>query len=361
MKKTRLFLGAALAAVLCLWTGCREEQSEMTLDVIEGRATIQGKVMYDQGARQVEDAMLVGVNMVPASGVTVTIKVPYDAYKSGSDGEKLYTTTTDANGNYSISIPATSTVAQATIDVLPFYATYGTLNNDGTITTTDNVLFNNTTITTGASISIEQGDIQIANIEVNPTLTTDQPERNQTITIKGKVTYLGEVRVESNDSERYKSDTIANTNYPVRIILSCLDLNNEQPDIIYNLTTDNSGRYNLTAQFYETWNYSNVRIVAEVEASYTTADSDKAFKHYVREVGASEWSIQNLSGIYSEKSQSTQANSNNKFFTLEMRDIQQDFTPEDYSIIRGIGNPDVDEDEDGILIYETNNPMGWNY
>lgn len=359
MKKTRLFLGAALAAVLCLWTGCREEQSEMTLDVIEGRATIQGKVMYDQGARQDEDAMLVGVNMVPASGVTVTIKVPYDAYKSGSDGEKLYTTTTDANGNYSISIPATSTVAQATIDVLPFYATYGTLNNDGTITTTDNALFNNTTITTGASISIEQGDIQIANIEVNPTLTTTQPERNQTITIKGKVTYLGEIRAENSNIEEYVSGPIAKSNQPLIVYL--FNNSSNEPTIVYNLTTDEKGEYNLTAKFYETWDYSDVIIVAEVEASYAATNSEKAFKHYVLEYSTDEWSVQNLSGVYSNAYQLTQASSNNKFLILEMADIQQTFTPEDYSIIRGIGNPDVDKDENGVRIYRTKNPMGWSY
>lgn len=352
MKKTRFFLGAALAAVLCLWTGCREEQSEMTLDVIEGRATIQGKVMYDQGARQVEDAMLVGVNMVPASGVTVTIKVPYDAYKSGSDGEKLYTTTTDANGNYSISIPATSTVAQATIDVLPFYATYGTLNNDGTITTTDNVLFNNTTITTGASISIEQGDIQIANIEINPTLTTDQPERNQEITIKGKVTRDYEAPVPDAYGDIISSikSTKEVPSYPVRVTLT---INNER-SIVYNTTTDSNGEYNITANFYETWDYSNVIVRAQVDANYASIDSERAFEHYYKTNTSTKWQKQKLSGVYSSAQRTASASDNNKFIALSIANVNQAFTPEDYDIIYGIGNT-----VDSEYGYEYHNPMNW--
>ncbi len=362
MKKTKFFLGAAMAAVLCLWTGCREEQSEMTLDVIEGRATIQGRVMYDQGARQEEDAILDGANMAPASGITITVKIPYGDYKSGSDGKKLFTATTDANGNYSITFPVTSKGVEATIDALPFYASHGTLNNDGTVTTSDNVLFNVLDFIDGDKFSVEPGDIEVANIEIKPTTTEDQPKRNQSINIKGKVVYMGEVRKETAGVETYVQDEIVSANSQIKITLSGTDPDKKQPDIIYNLTTDGNGEYSLTALFYEVWEYSDVEVTAKVEASYAAADSEKAFKHYFQEAGSSTWLNQKLSGVYSEQKSPVQAaSSNNKFIALKIATIQQEFTPEDYSIIRGIGNPDVDEDEDGIPLYKKNNPMGWTY
>lgn len=355
MKK--LFLLATFAMGAFLFSACTTEQSEMSLDSIEGKATIQGKVMYDQGACQDGDAVLDGINMVPAGGVTVTAKVPYSAYKSGSEGDKLFTVTTDAAGNYSVTVPATSNAAQVTINVLPFYTSYGTINSDGTVTTTENTLFNNVSGTT--TVNIEQGDVQIANIEVTPTTTSELPERNQTINIKGKVTYSGEVLAEDNSNTKYKQDKIACSAVPVRIKL--YKTTGSEPTIIYNSTTDENGEYNLTAAFYENWNYSDVTISASVEASYTTTDSEKAFKHYVQEYSTSEWFVQNISGVYSAASQVANASSNNKFLVLQMPDINQTFTPEDYSIIRGIGNPDVDKDQDGIRIYALNDPMYWGY
>ncbi len=356
MKKTILF--AAVAIGTLLFPACNEKkQSEMTMDAIQGRATIQGRIMYDQGALQVEDAMLVGVNMTPAKDVTVSVKVPYSEYKSTSEGNAIYTTKTDAEGNYSISIPVGSEAVTATVSVLPFYADYGQYQ-DGTISTIEGALF---TASTSAQVSLDQGDIQIQDVElVNPDFQIGLPERSKSLTLKGKVMYIGEVvEVDPYDSENktYVKGSIERPNVPLTIYL--LNNNSSEASIVYNVTTDAAGEFNLTAKFYDTWEY-NFTVIAEVKASYVASDSENAFSHYAMQVSTGKWTIQNLAGVYQEAYTSKSVDSSNEFLAMTL-DLEQEFDPEDESIIRGIGNPDIDYDQDGVMIYSYNNPMNWWY
>ena len=86
-----------------------------------------------------------------------------------------------------------------------------------------------------------EDDIEVANIEIKPTTTEDQPKRNQSINIKGKVVYMGEVRKETAGVETYVQDEIVSANSQIKITLSGTDPDKKQPDIIYNLTTDDKG------------------------------------------------------------------------------------------------------------------------
>lgn len=355
MKKAILFTVMAIGTLL--FSACKKEQSEMTMDSIQGRATIQGRVMYDQGALQAEDAMLVGVNMAPAKDVTVMVKVPYNAYKDDSQGNAAYTAKTDANGNYSVSIPVGSKPVEATVDVLPFYASYGVYEN-GVINTVENVLFNTVVFPSGADVSVDQEDIIVADAEVTANLSEEQPARNKTLKIKGEVSYLGEVqKVDEFDKVTYVKGEVSCPNLPVTLYLSN-DSRNE-PEIIYNTTTDASGAFVLTASFYNTWDY-DFKLEAKVKASYAALGSGNEFKHYVMQASSDQWTIQGLSGVYKAANDLKQVDSSNEFLAVTFN-LVQTFEPEDYTIIRGIGNPDVDRDKDGVLLYKVNNPMGWSW
>lgn len=358
MKKTILF--GMLAVTTLMFTACKDkEQSEMTLDSIQGRATIQGRVMYDQGALQEEDAILDGVNLTPAKEVTVMVKVPYSSYNENSDGNAIYSAKTDANGNYSISVPVGSVSIEAVVDVLPFYAPYGTYEN-GVINTVESALFNEVIFSSSSSVSVDQGDITIVDAEVSPNLPDVQPGRNKTLAVTGKVYYTGEVHeVDEYEEVFYVRGEIKCPNKPVKITLSKGDDN-----IIYNITTDENGEFTLTARFYDDWSYDNdFSLKAEVKASYVQADSENAFRHFVKSAVTNEWlSPQRLAGVYKQATDDVWIESDSEFLPVSV-ELGQTFVPEDFSIIRGIGNPDVDKDKDGNQIYlmNYNDPMGWNY
>lgn len=353
MKKTILF--AAVAIGTLLFPACNEkEQSEMTMDSIQGRATIQGQVMYNQGDIQEDGVVLEGINMTPAKEVAVMVKVPYSSYKDdAADGDAVYTVKTDANGNYAVEIPVGARDVQATVSVLPFYASYGEYTN-GTINIVEDALFNE-----GESVVyVGQNDVKIANLEVQPAEINTQPERNQTITIKGEVAYWGEVR-EVGDYEEvfYVRGKISCPNQPVRISLVKGD-----NKIIYNTTTDSNGEFNLDAKFYDDWSFSSdFKVLAEVKASFVEEDSDRAFRHYVKSAETNEWmTAQRLSGAFSGAFYEDYVASENEFLPLSI-ELEQEFTPEDFSIIRGIGNRDVDyEDGKQIFLMNYDDPMGWN-
>lgn len=111
MKKINLF--ATLLAVLSFaFFACeRPEQSEMDLSNLTDTATISGALVYDAGVDTAGSADQYVINQFkPVANRTVFVEVPYSSYNfnGNQEGSKIFETTTDAQGNFSIEIPTTS-------------------------------------------------------------------------------------------------------------------------------------------------------------------------------------------------------------------------------------------------------------
>ncbi|MBR5434328.1 MAG: DUF3869 domain-containing protein [Bacteroidales bacterium] len=120
MKKFLLYV-ASFATIA--FTGCSKEQSELSIDDVQAKATISGKVTYDGGSYYDKtDAATVLLDAVAASNVTVVVKVNNKDY-NGTDGTYQYfETKTDENGNFSIDVPVYIAISNAEVYNLPFYA-----------------------------------------------------------------------------------------------------------------------------------------------------------------------------------------------------------------------------------------------
>lgn len=127
MKKTRLFLGTALAAVLCLWTGCREEeQSEFNLDSLSETATVEGFVYYSTGVDTLGTDYAIEIKK-PAMGRKVFVEIGYDQFSAGAnpnDGCKIYEAVTDTAGYFTLQVPTKSAGINATLRLEEFTAYY---------------------------------------------------------------------------------------------------------------------------------------------------------------------------------------------------------------------------------------------
>ena len=106
-------------AVGTILSSCSKEQSELTLDSVKGSATIEGTVLYDMGATKNLDATISPVTRVIAAGVTVLVKIDYSDYSTGSVGTKTFSTITNAEGMYTITVPV-AVSADAKVSIYPF-------------------------------------------------------------------------------------------------------------------------------------------------------------------------------------------------------------------------------------------------
>lgn len=111
MKRFNLF--ATLLAILSFaFFACeRPEQSEMDLSNLTDTATISGTLVYDAGVDTAGSADQYVINQFkPVANRTVFVEVPYSSYNFNNEqeGSKIFETTTDAQGNFSIEIPTTS-------------------------------------------------------------------------------------------------------------------------------------------------------------------------------------------------------------------------------------------------------------
>ena len=115
MRKINLF--AALLAVLSFaFFACeRPEQSEMDLSILTDTATISGALVYDAGVDTAGSVDQYAVNQIkPVANRVIYVEIPYASYNFNNEqkGSKIYETVTDLDGNFTISVPTTSTGLQ---------------------------------------------------------------------------------------------------------------------------------------------------------------------------------------------------------------------------------------------------------
>lgn len=353
MKKQLQFIMAAIAMILLLNSCSKEEQSQFSIDSIKEKATIQGTVVYNEGAKvQADNDIVILQNIVPAVGQTVLITVPYSTYGSENEGDKIFQTTVAEDGSYSIVIPIGLTTTNATITVKPFNANFYDVLN-GNVETVVNALYNDVTGSTELTIALKDSDVKECDITVKTDATVESTDRTLEVDINGIINVLGEeVRAENNlvkAKEAISCTAIVTLSNPE---------DEDNREIQYVVKTGNSGEFMLNAAFYNGWDYDDVVVELKVETFYKS----NTFKHYYREVDVVTYKSQYVDGLYSQT----------ETVSIELEQILQegelvptiettlDFTPLNLrDDIRGIGYSDVDYDEDDVQKYIDNDIMGW--
>lgn len=145
----------AIAALA--FSSCSEDQTSLSINDIPGKAKIIGSFTYNDN-QAVSSTLPSATSVKPVMNMKVYVMISNKSLdpKDNAKGYTTYETTTDANGEYTIEIPAVETGTSVTIQGAPFEGKYYTTSS--------------TTTTTGS----------------NPVVTKDGVYEVNTITINAK-------------------------------------------------------------------------------------------------------------------------------------------------------------------------------
>lgn len=141
MKALKLAAMAAVASMAL--TGCSDEQSVFDVNAVPGKCTIEGQITYNEGTTVNPETKKFEYNFKPLADTPIKVKVANSAYNNGQTGYSYFETRTDAEGNYSITIPAPENTASGTVEVADFKGTRTVVEkvNNKVETKVENVIY----------------------------------------------------------------------------------------------------------------------------------------------------------------------------------------------------------------------------
>ena len=355
MRKIFFVALATLALV-----GCQNQsQSQLDFDDVSGKAVVQGYVYVDRGFKQ-DGTTLVAVNE-PAEGCEVVVKVPYQEYDANAtSGDKMFTAVCDANGFYTVEIPVgQAAITGANVYTRPFVGTYYELTNAQIMETTASFP------ETSTAVDIENGKtFMAANMVVSKDVTTPNFSRQQVVTLSGQIAERYEKWTWIDPTDRTLGDTVLvgvqDATKAVQLQLEFVNMSNPSSErLIYNVTTDATGAYNLTVNLFDTWNISDV-VVKVTAKSYL---NEVTHYYQIYDEDNKDWKsqTQQVSGYYAGTQTTDYLNDGDKLIGHTFGKMILTFVP-DYAKekIYGIGNTSIDM-KDGKIIYTSSNVLGWSY
>lgn len=348
MKKVLFFVAIAIAAL----TSCQHEQSQLDFADVEGKAVVQGYVYIDKG--YIQDGNNYVVKSLPAEGCEVLVKVPYAKYDANAtSGDKFFEGVCDANGFYSIEVPVGQTaITGVGVYTRPIVDKYYDLVN-GAIVEKDASYGE-----AFAMVELERGKTYTAaNIYIQKDVESPILTRKQTIAINGVV--QEEYEEEQNDYGTFSAIRgKRNVSSKVNLVLTFTNSDYPNEKIVYNINTDYSGKYQVSANLYDVWNIADTHVKVETKPYLASV------KHYYEEYTVWGWEKRNqlVTGYYAEKSIYENLTAGGLLIGIKMDDIVLKFVP-DYNNnkIYGIGNSELDY-INGSRAYRCYwNPLGWSY
>ncbi len=355
MKKS-IFMMAILAVAAL--TSCQEEQSQLDFEGVEGKAVVQGYVYIDKGYMQ--DGSNYVVKSLPAAGCEVLVKVPYAKYDAdAAAGDKFFEGVCDANGFYTIEVP----VGQAAITGVKVYTRplvdkYYDLVNGAIVETEASYP------EASASVDIERGKVYTAaNIYLAKDVQSPILTRSQAVVLKGSVKELYEAKkyVDPDDKDKGYSAIQEKRAASKKVNLVVTITNSEfaSEEIVYNISTDAEGNYNLSANLYDTWDVTKTKV--EIEAKAYLAEVTHYYQFWNEDDSEWVYKTQTVAGYYDSKKVTKTLASGDLLIGAKLADHVLVFTP-DYATVKiyGIGNEDIDK-VDSKYVYKSWNPLGWAY
>lgn len=355
MKKILLVALATLALI-----GCNNKQSQLDFNDIVGRAVVQGYVYVDRGYQQDGNAYVL-INE-PAEGCAVAVKVPYKKYDANAtDGDKIFETVCDANGFYSVEIPVgQAAITGATVHTRPFTGKYYDMVNGNVIEIEASFAESQT------SVDIENGKtFTAANMIVTKDVTAPNFSRQQVITLSGQIAQMYEKRTWIDSEDHDKGYTVSadkqNANQAVKLKV---EFSNNNPryasqKLIYDITTDETGNYTLSANLYDVWDINDVAV--SVTAQSYLSSTTHYYKKFNKDDKKFEDKTQTVEGYYNGYTINDLLSEGDKLIGHTMPAMSLNFVP-NYATqtIYGIGNTSIDI-VNGETIYLSDNVLGWHY
>ena len=365
MKK--VFFGSAMLAVLLL-AGCEKEQSQLTLDGMAGVAKVQGKVTYDAGF-MVENGAVVMNPVAVKGGVDVVLEIAYSEYSAGAEGKKQYTTKTAEDGTYQFEIPVGLKAINATVEVLPFEAAYGTLVDGyeaANVISIEKAMFNQSST---KNVSLENAKVRTADLTVVTTSKFDYASLSN----GKKVKIEGNVFVQSEDwldkenitKTQVNKSLDAKVGQNVTVLLAVQNVTvSDAPMFIYSFQTvasDNTTKsYAFEVPVPDAWNLAagDVSFDCTIADFYVEAENETlGYKHLYFDIDGDKGKTQYLAGVWSlAASPSATPSVLNTEVPLQMPSMKLLFEPRQDQAIYGVNKKDKG---DMTGNYVSNNVYGW--
>ena len=355
MKKCLLMM--AIGAIVAL-TSCHE-QSQLDFGAVTGTATVQGYVYINKG--YIQDGANYVVKSLPATDCEVLVKVPYKKYDpQAADGDKFFEGVCDANGFYSIEVP----VGQAAITGVKVYTRplvdkYYDLVNDAIVETDASYP------EASATVDIERGKVYTAaNIYLTKDVQSPILTRSQVVTLKGSVKEVYEKKVyadpDNTDKGHWGEADTRSATQQVELVVTFTNADYSAEKIVYNITTDIEGDYNLSANLYDMWDVAKTTVKVEAKA-YLVEEFTHYYDKWNKEESKFESTSQKIAGYYNSGNATQTLKEGDLLIGTKMKDIVLTFVPDyaNYKIF-GIENYDIDY-VDGQWTYKSKNPLGWAY
>lgn len=98
----------SVIAIVTLLAGCAKEQSSFKIEDIQGSAIIKGKIQYNAGySYDYDEGKVITSDIRPLANHVVYAEITNSSLRYGAEGVTVLQVSTDANGNYTLYIPAT--------------------------------------------------------------------------------------------------------------------------------------------------------------------------------------------------------------------------------------------------------------
>lgn len=299
---------AAFAATGLLFLGaCSEDQSTFNVENVPGRCQIEGVIKYNEGTTIENDHF--AYNYKPAAGLEVTVTIQNSVY-GDLKGKSTFTAVTDAEGKYSIEIPAPTSNAEVNISTADFRGvrTFVTREDNKVVTKSENVIYRGTT-----SAKVHSQGIVFANI-VCTECSEDIAVNNMTqlATLKGKVGQGVEYKDPARKKYNENNDFVGYTDAKVYFVYEgakmdlIVQVSYKGKEFTYNVTSGNDGEWSLQVPVYEfpaTFNYTVSAM--PYNSSYTHYEAQKITYKIdpsdVYERTYIDYAAKTLQGFYTQK------------------------------------------------------------
>ena len=334
-------------AVVALSACSDDDQSSLNFNSIKGRAVIKGKVTYEPGFQKGASENELIMQKVAAAGAVVTVEVENSEYLSGSEGTKSYEATADENGEYTVEVPVGLRPIHAKVTVKEFKGVSVSFVNSALLTV-EGVKYE--AANGGTYVTLSNGNTTTTNISLS------QMDNDLKAMVKGRIMVPAEDFIYGYNKEiigiERGSKALANAKLSLRFTNS-----SDSRVFRYDITTSAKGEFAFTADLFDNWEMAQTKVRVEVPAF-----SGK-MTHYYCDYGKSNnfWSNQEITLYYNPTySEFVRLTEMNSAVAYNMGDVLvSDFAvTSDKKQIKGIGIAEADYDENGKLLYYTNDP--WN-
>lgn len=247
MRISKAIVVAMGAAVLM--TSCTEEQSSFNINSIPDSGVIEGVVTYNQGTKLVDGKFV--YDYKPCADLKMVALVENSSYGSDLSGTTRYDLTTDAEGKYSLEVPAlVGKDVRVTFYTYSFRGTRSVIKieNNKLVTIEEPVVYAGRNTATVTANGVEYSNFSCVETSV------DRPVTGFTeyASVKGRLGQNAYKYTKGDYKKNYNDEIIGRENSTIEAVFVgapntdlILNVDYDGQAFVYNTTTDANGNYSL--------------------------------------------------------------------------------------------------------------------